>query len=89
MKFTVNGVIASVQTSFMVTFIELVLRATNDLELFGKFSYKTTQLIEQEAIFDGNPLYSIMQENLYCHKYVTSRLSFISCFSCNFGQDGV
>ncbi|KAF8806593.1 proline iminopeptidase, partial [Phlegmacium glaucopus] len=45
---------------------QLVFRASNDLELFSKISYKTLQLIEQHQSFDGNPLYAILHEPLYC-----------------------
>ncbi|TFK45074.1 alpha/beta-hydrolase [Crucibulum laeve] len=45
---------------------QLVFRAGNDLKLFGKLSYKTLQAIEQSQSFDGNPLYAILQEALYC-----------------------
>ena len=49
---------------------ELVLRATNDLELFGKLSYKLLQNVQNECSFDGNPIYAIMQEACYCQGYV-------------------
>jgi hypothetical protein len=49
---------------------ELVLRASNDLSLFKKISYKTLQSIEQSQSFDGNPLYAILHEALYCQGYV-------------------
>jgi len=45
---------------------QLVFRAFNDLELFNKLSYKTLQLIEQRQSFDGNPIYAILHEPLYC-----------------------
>jgi len=45
---------------------QLVLRASNDLELFSKLSYKTLQLIEQRQSFDGNPIYAILHEPIYC-----------------------
>ena len=50
--------------------LELVFRAFNDLELFNKLSYKTLQLIEQSQSFDGNPIYAILHEPLYCQGYV-------------------
>ncbi|KAJ7593824.1 alpha/beta-hydrolase [Mycena floridula] len=46
----------------------LVLRATNDLELFNKLTFKTMQLIESVHAFDGNPLYAILHEPLYCQR---------------------
>ncbi|THV06178.1 alpha/beta-hydrolase [Dendrothele bispora CBS 962.96] len=45
---------------------QIVFRATNDLELFGKLSYKTLQTIEQTQSLDGNPIYAILHEPLYC-----------------------
>jgi len=45
---------------------QIVFRAFNDLELFSKISYKTLQLIEQQQSFDGNPLYAILHEPIYC-----------------------
>ncbi|KAJ3980788.1 alpha/beta-hydrolase [Lentinula detonsa] len=45
---------------------QTVLRATNDLELFGQFSYKALQNIEHSQSFDGNPIYAILHEPLYC-----------------------
>ncbi|KAF8963568.1 alpha/beta-hydrolase [Flammula alnicola] len=45
---------------------QLVFRASNDLELFQKLSYKTLQNVEQRQSFDGNPLYAILHEPLYC-----------------------
>ena len=50
--------------------LELVFRAFNDLELFNKLSYKTLQLIEQSQSFDGNPIYAILHEPIYCQGYV-------------------
>jgi len=35
-------------------------------KLFSKLSYKTLQLIENRQPFDGNPLYAILHEPLYC-----------------------
>ena len=49
-----------------VLHLEIVFRAANDLELFQKLSYKVLQTIEQEQPFDGNPLYAILHEPLYC-----------------------
>ncbi|KJA28762.1 hypothetical protein HYPSUDRAFT_61609 [Hypholoma sublateritium FD-334 SS-4] len=48
------------------TIHQIVFRASNDLELFQKFSYKVLQTIEQEQPFDGNPLYAILHEPIYC-----------------------
>lgn len=45
---------------------ELAFRASNDLELFKKISYKTLQNIQDEHAFDQNPIYAILHEPLYC-----------------------
>jgi len=57
---------------------QLVFRAANDLSLFNKFSYKTLQLIQEKQSFDGNPIYAILHEPLYCQgtapKWSASRI---------------
>jgi hypothetical protein len=45
---------------------QLVFRASNDLVLLDKVSYKSLQSIQQQQPFDGNPLYAILHEPLYC-----------------------
>ncbi|KAF9523862.1 alpha/beta-hydrolase [Crepidotus variabilis] len=45
---------------------QIVFRASSDLELFNKLSYKTLQTIQNSQPFDGNPLYAILHEPLYC-----------------------
>ncbi|KAF8911649.1 alpha/beta-hydrolase [Gymnopilus junonius] len=45
---------------------QIVFRASNDLVLMDKLSYKTLQNIENQQPFDGNPLYAILHEPLYC-----------------------
>lgn len=45
---------------------EIVLRASNDLSLFGKLSQRLLQNIEQEQLLDGNPLYAVLHEPIYC-----------------------
>ncbi|KAF7297951.1 Alpha beta-hydrolase [Mycena chlorophos] len=45
---------------------QLVFRMTNDLELFSKFSPKTLQTIQGCYPFDGNPIYAILHEPVYC-----------------------
>jgi hypothetical protein len=48
---------------------ELVLRASNDLDLFGKFSYKTSMLLEESTFSDINPIFAILHEPIYCQGY--------------------
>ncbi|KAF7362341.1 Alpha/beta-hydrolase [Mycena venus] len=46
---------------------QLVFRVTNDLELFGKLSFKTLETIESKGLgFDGNPIYALLHEPCYC-----------------------
>ncbi|KIM36748.1 hypothetical protein M413DRAFT_31379 [Hebeloma cylindrosporum] len=45
---------------------QLVFRASDELGQFGKFSYKTLQMAEDQQPFDGNPLYAILHEPIYC-----------------------
>ncbi|KAG6830888.1 hypothetical protein H0H92_014039 [Tricholoma furcatifolium] len=45
---------------------QIVLRATNDLNLFGKLSRRLLQNIEQEQGLDGNPIYAVLHEPIYC-----------------------
>ncbi len=58
-------------------FIELVFRAANDLDTFGHLTYKTVQLIEQAQSFDGNPIFSILHEAIYCQGYYDDSCEFI------------
>ncbi|KAH8119584.1 alpha/beta-hydrolase [Phellopilus nigrolimitatus] len=45
---------------------EILFRAINDLELFGKLSYKLLQSVQNESACDGNPLYAVLHEAIYC-----------------------
>lgn len=69
----INPFISEDKTPIKV-FAELVLRAANDLELFQKLSYKTLQLVEEKQSLDGNPLYAILHEPIYCQGPVFSHL---------------
>lgn len=51
---------------------EFVLRASNDLELFNRLSYKLLQSVQSHQSFDGNPLYAILHEPVYCQGFVIS-----------------
>jgi len=51
---------------------ELVFRASKELETIGKMGYKTLQLIQQAQGYDGNPLYAILHEAIYCQGYYTA-----------------
>ena len=56
---------------FIFNIAELVFRASNDLELFNRLSYKLLQSVQSHQPFDGNPLYGILHEPMYCQGYVT------------------
>ncbi|KAJ7245289.1 alpha/beta-hydrolase [Mycena rebaudengoi] len=45
---------------------QLVLRANNDLELFGKISYRLLHKVESKQECDSNPFYAILHEVIYC-----------------------
>ncbi|KAJ7503070.1 alpha/beta-hydrolase [Mycena galericulata] len=45
---------------------QTVFRVSNDLEVFGKLTFKTLQLIQSQYPFDGNPIYAILHEPCYC-----------------------
>ncbi|PPR06871.1 hypothetical protein CVT26_003995 [Gymnopilus dilepis] len=47
---------------------QIVFRASNDLVHMDKLSYKTLQTIESQQPFDGNPLYAILHEPIYCQR---------------------
>jgi len=44
----------------------LVLRTSNDLNLFQKITYKTLALIQESNTFDSNVIYAILHEPIYC-----------------------
>ncbi|XP_006461414.1 hypothetical protein AGABI2DRAFT_185664 [Agaricus bisporus var. bisporus H97] len=45
---------------------QLVFRASRELETIGKIGYKTLQSVEHSQAFDGNPLFAIIHEAIYC-----------------------
>lgn len=47
----------------------IVQRADNDLQIFGMLTHKTKQNIEACQSFDGNPIYAILHEAIYCQGY--------------------
>lgn len=44
----------------------LVQRAVNELELFDALTYKLKAAIESHQSFDGNPIYALLHEAIYC-----------------------
>ncbi|EIN07309.1 alpha/beta-hydrolase [Punctularia strigosozonata HHB-11173 SS5] len=51
---------------------QLVFRADNDLSMFGKLSYKTLQLVQEKQSYDGNPIYAILHEPIYCQGHASN-----------------
>lgn len=51
---------------------ELVFRASNDLSIFGRLSYKTLQNVQQKQSLDGNPIFAILHEPIYCQGCVSA-----------------
>lgn len=51
-------------------FLVLVQHAVGDLELFKELTYKTLQSIEAHQSFDGNIIYAIGHETIYCQGFV-------------------
>ncbi|KAF8463594.1 alpha/beta-hydrolase [Kalaharituber pfeilii] len=47
---------------------DIVLRAASEISTYGKLSYKLLQTIEQNQSFDGNLIYAILHESIYCQK---------------------
>ena len=45
---------------------ELVFRATNDLDLFGRLSAKVLQTVQDAWALDTNPLFAVLHEAIYC-----------------------
>lgn len=45
---------------------QLVQRATNDLDLYDTLTHKLKQSIESHQSFDGNPIYALLHEAIYC-----------------------
>lgn len=45
---------------------DLVLRACNDLEIFGFLTHPTLTAIDSYGGFDNNIIYAILHEAIYC-----------------------
>lgn len=44
----------------------IVQKMVNDLELYDTLTLKTKQTIESQQSFDGNPIYALLHEAIYC-----------------------
>lgn len=49
---------------------DIVLRASNDLELFGFLTYPTLSTIDGFGGMDHNVIYALLHELIYCQGYV-------------------
>lgn len=47
-----------------------VQRAANELEIFGELTTKMLQTIQAQQPYDGNPIYAIAHEAIYCQGFV-------------------
>ncbi|KAI5116572.1 hypothetical protein M0805_006729 [Coniferiporia weirii] len=45
---------------------ELVFRAASELKMFGKLSYNLLQSVQNESSYDGNPIFAVLHEAIYC-----------------------
>ena len=45
---------------------ELVFRASEELEQYGKLSRKLLQSVQGASSLDGNPIYALLHEAIYC-----------------------
>ncbi|KAK0618148.1 proline iminopeptidase [Bombardia bombarda] len=46
----------------------MILRLATDLDQFGFFTRGALNVVEQHVPFDGNPIYAILHEAIYCYK---------------------
>lgn len=46
-----------------------MLRATNDLDMFGFLTRPTLLLIDGQGAFDKAVIYAILHESIYCERY--------------------
>jgi hypothetical protein len=58
-------------------FLEVVLRATNELQLYKKLSYCLLQSIQGMQSMDGNPIFAILHEPIYCQGWVNTSELFL------------
>ena len=49
---------------------ELVFRASEELEQYGKFSRKLLQSVQGASSLDGNPIYALLHEAIYCQGWI-------------------
>lgn len=49
-----------------LTILDIVVRATNDLEMFGSLTYPTLCTIDGYGGYDKTILYAVLHEAIYC-----------------------
>jgi hypothetical protein len=52
----------------------------NDLEIYDTLTLKTKQTIESQQSFDGNPIYALLHEAIYCQGYLPMSIHVLSIF---------
>jgi hypothetical protein len=52
----------------------------NDLEIYDTLTIKTKQTIESQQSFDGNPIYAVLHEAIYCQGYLLMPIHVLSIF---------
>lgn len=58
---------------FLLMIAGVVLRATNDLEMFGFLTHPTLSMIDGYGGFDNNVIYAILHEQIYCQGCVSAQ----------------
>lgn len=54
------------QRLFLLFYADIVLRAWNDLEMFGELTLPTLDLIDSNGGMHKNVIYAILHEAIYC-----------------------
>jgi hypothetical protein len=52
--------------NILLTFLDIILRADNDLSLFGHLTRPTVAKIESNLPFNDAIVYAILHESIYC-----------------------
>lgn len=58
--------VSSDQTPVLIYHAEIVLRAWNDLEIFGNLTLPTLDLIDSNGGMHKNIIYALLHEAIYC-----------------------
>lgn len=49
--------------------LDIVVRVTNDLEMFGFLTLPTLSVIDSNGGMDKNIIYAVLHESIYCQGY--------------------